>query len=392
MNTQIKTRKFNPNDFDYYVAEYIKKSEEYGKPISHAILRKEPFNLPDARWYIKLCPDKAVTNWSEFEDWCGFYVHKLVTKEKATKFIYKMQESINRPLMYDDFRGSGCYQISIDIVNKYWGSLNKMKESLGLQIVQESMIDRQLTIEKFDIMVSDIVDFAFSDGRNFITTTEINKNKNWHNSSTLNKYANKFYNKSFAEILKENNINLGKQGSGINFTFDNGEHTTSQYEYMFSKFLRDNGFEYNKNYFRDVRYSEFITNYKGMMNCDYVLKIHTEIIYIEIAGIIGSYKEYYYQNKNISCSKSKEKYRLKLLKKESLMKKLGLKYFILFPCDLTENNFAKIVSNPSLKLKKNIELFNKNNIDWKRVRNIGELKYLDEIKWGKNVIDYEGVI
>lgn len=392
MNNRIKARKFDSNDFDYYVSEYIKKSEEYGKPISHAILRKEPFNLPDARWYIKLCPDKTVTNWREFEDWCGFYVHKLVTKEKSIKLIYKMQENINRPLMYDDFRGNGCYQVSIDIVNKYWGSLNKMKESLGLQIVQESMMDRQLTIESFDIMISNIVDFVFSDKRDFITTTEINKNKNWHNSDTLNRYANKFYEKSLAEVLKENNINLGKQGSGINFIFDDGEHTTSQYEYMFSKFLRDNGFVYNKNYFRDVKYSEFIPSYKGMMNCDYVLNIDNKTIYIEIAGIIESFKEWYYQGKIITCSKSKEKYRIKLLEKESMMKKIGLKYFILFPCDLTKDNFSKIISNPSLELKRDIESFNKHNINWKRVRDVGELKYYNKIKWGRTVIDYEEVI
>lgn len=392
MGNRIERRKFNSNDFDYYVSEYIKKSEEYGKPISHALLRKEPFNLPDARWYLKLCPDKSVTNWREFEDWCGFYVHKLVTKEKATTLILNMQENINRPLMYDDFRGYGCYQVSIDIVNKYWGSLNKMKNELGLPIIQEGMIGKQLTIIGFDSMISDIVNYVISDKRDFITTREIDQNKDWQNSDTLRRYANKFYHKSLADILKENNINLGKQGSGINFTFDDGEHTTSQYEYMFSKFLRDNGFVYNENYFRDVKYSEFIQNHNSMMNCDYVLMINNKPIYIEIAGIIESYKEYYYQNKIITCSKSKEKYRLKLLKKESLMKKHGLKYFILFPCDLTRDNFSKITSNPSLELKKNIESFSKNNIDWKRIRNIGELKYSDKIKWGKNVIDYEEVV
>lgn len=392
MDGKSKSRKFDPNDFDHYVSEYKKKSEEYGKPISHANLRKVPFNLPDARWYLKLCPDKSVTNWREFEDWCGFYVHKLVTKEKATSLILKMQENINRPLKYDDFRGYGCYQVSIDIVNKYWGSLNKMKESLGLPIIQENMIDKQLTITEFDCMISNIVNYVISNKRSFITTREIDQNKDWLNSDTLRRYTRKFYNKSLADILKEYNIDLGKRGSGINFTFDDGERVASQYEYMFSKFLKDNGFIYNENYFRDVKYSEFIQNHNSMMNCDYVLEIDNEPIYIEIAGIIESYKEYYYQNKIIACSKSKEKYRLKLIEKESLMKKCGLKYFILFPCDLTRDNLSKITSIPSLELKKNIESFSKNNIDWKRIRNIGELKYLDKIKWGKNVIDYKEVV
>ena len=36
--------------------------------------------------------------------------------------------------------------------------------------------------------------------------------------------------------------------------------------------------------------------------------------------------------------------------------------------------------------------FIKNNIDWKRVFEYGELKYLDEIKWGRNIIDYGEVV
>ena len=34
----------------------------------------------------------------------------------------------------------------------------------------------------------------------------------------------------------------------------------------------------------------------------------------------------------------------------------------------------------------------KNNIDWVKVRENGELKYSDDIKWGRNVISYEEAI
>ena len=53
-------RKFDINEYDFYVKEFIRKSEENGTPISHSKLRLEPFNLPDARWYITNCPDKSV--------------------------------------------------------------------------------------------------------------------------------------------------------------------------------------------------------------------------------------------------------------------------------------------------------------------------------------------
>ena len=34
----------------------------------------------------------------------------------------------------------------------------------------------------------------------------------------------------------------------------------------------------------------------------------------------------------------------------------------------------------------------KNNIDWGKIREIGELKYSDNIKWGRNVINYKEAV
>ena len=34
----------------------------------------------------------------------------------------------------------------------------------------------------------------------------------------------------------------------------------------------------------------------------------------------------------------------------------------------------------------------KNNIDWVKIRENGELKYRNDIKWGRNVIDYEEAV
>ena len=66
----------------------------------------------------------------------------------------------------------------------------------------------------------------------------------------------------------------------------------------------------------------------------------------------------------------------KLFKKEFLLKSNNLIYFILFPCDLTRENFENILTNPSLELKKKIEHFYQNNIDWVKIRNTtGELDY-----------------
>ena len=115
------------------------------------------------------------------------------------------------------------------------------------------------------------------------------------------------------------------------------------------------------------------------MNCDYIIHTQNEILYIEIAGIIADYKTWYYEDKKISRSKSKEKYRIKLREKEIMLKNNGLKYFILFPCDLTQENFEDILHNQNLKIKHRIENFYKNNIDWEKVRSIGRLDYSQDV-------------
>lgn len=386
-----ENREFNPKDFNFYVKEYIRKSEDYGKPISCNKLRF--FDLPDSRWYIKNCPDNSIVKWAGFVDWCGFIVkNQKPSKEKVVRLIYKMQKEINRPLLYDDFRGKGCYHVPIEIIREYWGTINKMKEELGLEVIQESMIDRHLSKDEFDNMITNISEFIYNEGRNFITTREINSHKEWNNCNSLRKYANEYYNTNISDILESKGIKLGKQGSGINFIFKDGENVSSQFEYMFSKFLKEYGLIYNVDYFRDVKYSTFIPNYNGHMNCDYVIHIDGKIIYVEIAGIIEPYKMWFFNNKPIIGRKSREKYRLKLKTKETLLRNNGLIYFILFPCDLTKENFISILQDGSIELRKHIESFIKNNIEWDKIRKIGELKYTEQVKWGRNVIDYGEVV
>ena len=60
-----------------------------------------------------------------------------------------------------------------------------------------------------------------------------------------------------------------------------------------------------------------------------------------------------------------------------MLKSNGLHYYLLFPCDLTIENFQNILYNDSLELKHKIEPFMVNGIDWKRVREIGKLDYSD---------------
>ena len=301
---------------------------------------------------------------------------KNLSKEDCINIIMNMQSKLDRPLEYKDFKNPDMDEIGITSIKKYWGSLNRMKEELGLEIVQENMMDKQLSKEDFDNTVNNIINFLSEENRNFTTTREIHENSNWASYGTLDKMCKKYYNENLIKYLARYGIIFGKQGHGLNYDFVDGEHATSQFEYMFSKYLKDYGLQYNVDYFRDVKYSTFIPEYKNNMNCDYVIHINDKTIYIEIAGILAEYKTWFYDDRVIGRSKSKENYRLKLKKKEEMLKSHNLIYFILFPCDLTKDNFKNILENGSLELKKDIENFNQNNIDWVKIRNTtGELDY-----------------
>ena len=372
-------QKVNVEYYDEYLQrlkDVIKENPQIGNDL-YSLSREGTsiFGLPNIRWFIEHCPDKSVHNIDTFKEWAGLYTRHM-SKEQCTEIILDMVKKYDRPLMYDDFRGHEYGQVTITMIKEHWGSLNKMKQDLGLEINIDSMIDKQLSKEDFDNMIIDICKFVHNENRNFITTREIDEHSEWSNADTLQRTTKKYYGCKLQDILSKHNVSLGKQGNGINFDFPDGEHVTSQFEYMFSKYLRDYGLKYNVDYFRDVKYSTFIPEYKNNMNCDYVIHINGKIIYIEIAGIIAEYKTWFYDDRVIGRSKSKENYRLKLKKKEEMLKSHNLIYFILFPCDLTKDNFKNILENGSLELKKDIENFNQNNIDWVKIRNTtGELDY-----------------
>ena len=392
----FKVSQYNEKYYDKYLERLkniVELNPQLGSNLSYFSRENycKKYEVPNIRWFIEHCPDKLVNNIETFKIWAGFYT-KHMLKEQCSEIILNMAKQYDRPLMYDDFRGHKYGQVTIQMIKEHWGSLNRMKQDLGLEIVQESMMDKHLSKEDFDTMLLDIRKYVEDDNRDFITTEEIDLNNQWNNSQSLRRYAKDYYNMSLTDILLKNNVRLGKQGQGINFDFPDGEHVTSQFEYMFSKYLKDYGLKYNVDYFRDVRYSTFIPEYKNNMNCDYVIHINDKIIYVEIAGIIEAYKEWYYKNKPITNSNRKEKYRQKLMEKEDMLKTHNLIYFILFPCDLTKDNFKNILESGSLELKKNIEKFMKNNIDWEKIRELGELKYSDDIKWGRNVINYEEAV
>jgi hypothetical protein len=250
-----------------------------------------------------------------------------------------MSEKLNRPLMYDDFKSPKFNEVGIGTINIHWGTMNKMKEELGLEIIQESMIDKIESIDnmknELNILCSEILK---RDNRRVITTKDINICEYTMNSSSYRKHL-KLEGSSLREFLKSIGFELQEEGLGLNHIFEDGEKVRSQYELDFSYFLKTTlNLKYNIDYFRDVKYTIFIKDYNGLMNCDYVINYNGRKIYIEIAGLLRDLNKYYYENKVID-STSKEKYRLKLMEKEEMLKSIDdAEYYIIFPINKNYNS------------------------------------------------------
>lgn len=179
--TVTKTR-----DYDYYVEKYIRISRERGKFLNSKELVSNPYRLPSSRWFVKNCPDASVRNFNQFVEWCGFIPTYNASKAKVTEIIYEMQSNLNRPLMYDDFRNPSPDGIGMGYINKYWGSLNKMKTALGLQIVQKDMISKHKSPDE----LLDLLQQYISKLGRLPLCREIDQNANMPNSGVYHRYFN----------------------------------------------------------------------------------------------------------------------------------------------------------------------------------------------------------
>jgi SOS response regulatory protein OraA/RecX len=248
--------------------------------------------------------------------------------------------------MYDDFRGSYEGHVGITQIIKYWGTVNNMKNELGLYINQESMIDKEIKSQKdFDEICKNYYKYLNENNIKSVTTKSIDENKDFPNYLTLNRKSKEFYNIPIATYFYEKyGITFGQRGHGKIFVFEDNETTVSHWEYDFSKFLRDAGFVYNKNYFRNINYSSFDDLYNGNMNCDYKIKVNNHIIYVELAGILSdkAYIEAYKNNTPLK-SKSKEEYRQKLNQKREIFERNNLEYYILLPDEMNEETYKNIL-------------------------------------------------
>lgn len=78
------------------------------------------------------------------------------------------------------------------------------------------------------------------------------------------------------------------------------------------------------------------------MNCDYVLNIGNHKRYVEIAGVIGDFKESYLNNE-FTNNEIRDGYFIKMWEKEKMLSQNNLDYYILFKSDINECKFNEII-------------------------------------------------
>ena len=329
------------NLYDEYIRKYKAISNKRDCYLKYNDLTNNNYGLPDARWLIAHRPNKSVKNYNHFVEWCGFVPQYEVSKELATLLILQKSKELNRPLMKDDFTLPTTDEVGMGTIIRIWGSFNDMKKDLNLEVIQESPF-KDITLEKVeDDLINVCNQVCKKENRKTVNTSDIKKYGEY-SYSTYNKYF-KNNNQSMNSFLETIGFAFQQSGTGISTTFDDGEITLSQFETAFSRYLRENlCYKYDTDYFRDVRYSSFISDYEGFMDCDYIIHHKNKVIYIEIAGILRDYKDWYYKDKKILSSNSKEQYRLSLKEKEKMLKENNLECYIIFPQDCNEEFFNAI--------------------------------------------------
>ena len=89
--------------------------------------------------------------------------------------------------MYDDFRGTNPLIPGIHYINNTWGTMNKMKKELGLEINQEDMISKHLSKEEFIQQMNNIFILSEKADIKHITRNFIDSLDDYNKSSSLDK-------------------------------------------------------------------------------------------------------------------------------------------------------------------------------------------------------------
>lgn len=271
-----------------------------------------------------------------------------MSKEKASEIIINKYNELQRPLLQCDFEGVETTNTSVGIrvIWRIWGNFTTMIKDLGLpehDYYYKPNNKNYIPHEDIINSIKVVCDSVKKTGRNIVMYPDFKQFVDI-DVSTIRRHC-ELDNTILNDLVKKYGCELQQAGNGLNYEFEDGEKTVSKFEYDFSNFLRNNGFVYSKDYFRNIYYKKLDSKYNGNMNCDYMIVLNNHKVYIELAGILGNktYQDAYRNNIPIK-SKSKELYRQKLYQKRDIFERNNLEYYILLPDEMNENIYKNILN------------------------------------------------
>lgn len=292
--------------------------------------------FPQAQWFTKHSQDDEIKSYSDILESLGIKPHYNISKETAIQLIFKKANSLGRNLTQEDFANPSHDEIGRKVVDKYWGTFNNMLKDLGFEINQESMTDRSKPIEELKKDIIRLCNYIEeTENRRLITFNDINDCAWCLDTNTYDKHFKEKLNISLVQFINDLGYQTNKCGMGMVFQFDDGEITTSQFEYKVSKYLRSK----NYNYLRNYPYQNIQPSYNGKKDCDYVIELNSGKCFVEIAGMLDYTK--------VSKNKDdfiRQKYKVDLEEKEKMLQSANLNYRIIYPEELQKKSIEDVFS------------------------------------------------
>jgi len=326
--------------------------------------------------------DRVFNNYNNFVEMCGFKLNTGYGGKYKDEFlideIKRFVEEFNKiptPVDFDNLEG---YPSRKTFTN-HFGNFNNIIRVAGFE---PSYMSYEENIEKYtkDFLISELHRFVDEFG-NIPTIENIKDNdeypsvywfekefSNWCESLksaglplNISQHSDEFLEQEFHRFFKNNGripryeefnrseypsfwcyqnrfgswnkavVAYGYEPNDANrkFILEDGEICASSYEFDTSNWLKSK----NVNYDRNIKYQSFIDNYKGKMDCDYVIDHNNEIWYVEVAGFLSE------GNK---LSEVEKIYYFKLKYKEKLLERQGVNYLIIHVRHLKNKTFEEI--------------------------------------------------
>lgn len=342
------------HDFDFYLKRYKEICDGSGRALTANELKENNYGLPSASWFVDKCNDARVKTYDSFVIWCGYKSNKLKRdKAEIINALISYEKSVGRPITVSDIKKDNI-GFSMVVIKRLFGTLSNARKECGL--VAPSNNSHEFEIYR-NSLADLLIDFRNKTGRDTIT---------WREIDSKIYGSNPFYRKTYIKHFEENHVNIfqfmktygvqmNPSGFSTCLTFNDGERVRSSMEYDMSKYLRSIGLQYNKDYHRDVRYSEFY-DLKSRIDCDYVL-LFSEPVFIEVAGVI------YNPGSTTNCdrwlthsyaSKFENEYRDKMKTKKALLEKNNAKYCFVFMNDMQNGDYRRKIQ----KLLREVKEYN----------------------------------